>query len=129
MNLLWIAALGVSALISGRSAASPNVHLATASADESSCYRVDAVTIEDDAPRAVLGNRTLFHVRGEGLPGTLAFFIEQCTDPRPEPGNTSTDAVFSCKPSYSVGVKRGVVKPYPNAPIEFKFDVEVEGIE
>ena len=54
-----------------------------------------------------------------------AFWVDQCRDVQRESWSDSM-VTFSCIPSYEVGIKKGVVKPYSGAPVQYTFEVDVE---
>ncbi len=58
---------------------------------------------------ATYGQKTTFTVQGTGLTSSLAFWIDQCAY-LSSTGGSSTMRTFTCTPSYSRGVKSGVVK-------------------
>ena len=58
---------------------------------------------------AYLNRETMFTVRGVNLPSSLAAWIDSCAGLR-YGSRQSTSAIFYCKPSYSRGSKKGVIK-------------------
>ena len=74
---------------------------------------------------ATLDQETVFTVTGECMPDTLAAWIGECED-LAYTSKTSTEAKFKCTPSWSTGMKDGVVKDAPggNVLYEFKLDVK-----
>lgn len=73
---------------------------------------------------AKLGASTTFTVEGSCLPASLAAWIDECaglafsmTD--------ETEAQFSCTPSWSTGLKDGVIKDKPGGAVLHQFSVNV----
>jgi hypothetical protein len=60
--------------------------------------------------QAVLNQNTTFTVQGACLPDTTAFWIGECANMAILPGGTETQRRYQCTPSYTSGVKEGVVK-------------------
>ncbi|MCI5217793.1 MAG: DUF1566 domain-containing protein [Candidatus Electrothrix sp. LOE2] len=71
-----------------------------------------------------LNELTTFTVTGSNLPSVLAFFIEECKDLSPL-GGSPTSMQFSCTPSWTIGVKNGVVKDETGGNILYEFTVDV----
>ncbi|RWX44235.1 hypothetical protein H206_02231 [Candidatus Electrothrix aarhusensis] len=71
-----------------------------------------------------LNELTTFTVTGSNLPSALAFFIEECEDLTPL-GGSSTSMQFSCTPSWTIGVKNGVVKDETGGNTLYEFTVDV----
>ncbi|MCI5191901.1 MAG: DUF1566 domain-containing protein [Candidatus Electrothrix sp. AU1_5] len=71
-----------------------------------------------------LNELTTFTVTGSNLPSGLAFFIEECEDLLPL-GGSSTSMQFRCTPSWTIGVKNGVVKDKTGGNILYDFTVDV----
>ncbi len=74
--------------------------------------------------QATLDELTTFTVTGSNLPSGLAFFIEECED-LTSLGGTSTSMQFRCTPSWTIGVKNGVVKDETGGNILYDFTVNV----
>lgn len=122
MNHVPFAAMIVMALstLGASSSAEDSESAAEARGAECSCYSVERIEHEDP----LLNYRTRFTVHGTCLPQTLAFWVHQCREARMESWSDSS-VTFSCIPSYEVGRRPGVVKPYPGAPVQFTFEVDV----
>jgi hypothetical protein len=82
---------------------------------------VDSVT----PPSALLGQSTIFTVTGSNLPDSTAFFIGECVNPIGL-GGTSEQRQFQCTPSYTTGVKSGVVKDQSGGTELLTFTVDVQ---
>jgi len=75
---------------------------------------------------ATYGTKTTFTVKGTNLPSTLAFWIGECANLSPVSGGTATSRSFTCTPSYSKGVKDGVVKDKSGGKELYPFKVTVK---
>ncbi|MCI5161681.1 MAG: hypothetical protein D3917_06595, partial [Candidatus Electrothrix sp. AX5] len=73
---------------------------------------------------AVLDEQTIFTVTGQNLPSTLAFFVEECANLQ-SLGGTSTSMLFRCIPSWTTGLKDGVVKDESGGTTLYSFQVNV----
>jgi len=76
---------------------------------------------------AILNEVTTFTIHGSNLTSGMGFWIDECSGVTELPGGTSTERYFQCTPSYSTGIKDGIVKDAPggNALHEFTVDVGV----
>ncbi|MCI5217781.1 MAG: DUF4382 domain-containing protein [Candidatus Electrothrix sp. LOE2] len=72
----------------------------------------------------VLNQPTTFTVTGQNLPSTLAFWIGECQNVN-SLGGSSTLMKFSCTPSWTLGIKDGVVKDQPGGTTLKEFTVDV----
>ncbi len=68
---------------------------------------------------------TVFTIRGNNLPASTAFWIAECAS-LTNLGGTATQWQFRCTPSYSKGVKEGVVKDKPGGTLLHSFTVNVQ---
>jgi hypothetical protein len=73
---------------------------------------------------ATLNQLTTFTVKGENLPNTLAFWIDDCAN-LTKTASSSTQVTFSCTPSYSIGNKSGVVKDKAGGSVLKNFSTQV----
>jgi len=71
------------------------------------------------------GQKTTFTVTGSNLPSTLAFWIDSCQSVTLLSGGNSTSRSFTCTPSYSRGVKTGVVRDKTGGTTLHSFNVTV----
>lgn len=74
------------------------------------------------------GRSTTFTITGSNLPSTLAAWIDQCvgsTAPTLYTSGNSTTRTFTCTPSYSKGMKSGVVKDKAGGTTLHSFNVTV----
>ncbi len=67
---------------------------------------------------------TTFTVQGGCLPDTTAFWIGECANLVSQGGNSQTRS-FTCTPSYSTGIKEGVVKTQSGGTVLLDFTVDV----
>lgn len=75
-------------------------------------------------PTAKLGVSTTFKVEGSCLPSSLAAWIGECED-LTFLKKDETEAQFSCTPSWSTGLKDGVIKDKPGGTVLHEFSVNV----
>jgi hypothetical protein len=73
---------------------------------------------------AVLNQEKIFSVVGSCLPSTTAFWIAECAN-LTKLGWSPSQVVFTCTPSYSTGLKPGVVKDQPGGVTLKNFTVQV----
>lgn len=71
------------------------------------------------------GQKTTFTVRGSGLTNNTAFWIDQCAGQTSDGGDSMT-RTFTCTPSYSRGVKSGVVKDRAGGITLYNFTITVQ---
>ena len=77
----------------------------------------------------MLGQLTIFTVKGSNLSDMTAFWIDQCEDVTLLTGGTSTQRQFQCTPSWSIGTKQGVVKDKSGGnTLFFDFEVDVSSV-
>ena len=72
-----------------------------------------------------LDETTTFTVYGSCLPDTTAFWIGECAN-LVALGGSEQERRFSCTPSYTAGIKDGVVKDQPNGNLLHSFTVNVQ---
>ena len=75
---------------------------------------------------ASLNQQTTFTVNGACLPTTIAAWIDQCEN-LAVTSTGATQAQFRCTPSYSTGVKQGLIKDQPGGSTLHSFTVNVTG--
>jgi hypothetical protein len=80
------------------------------------CYYVSSVSPVYPEYVQKLNQMATFTVKGQCLPTTLAFWVDQCANVQKVAGGTSTQVQFTCMPSWNTGLKNGKVKPYSGAP-------------
>jgi|GEM_PF-1353497 len=73
---------------------------------------------------AYLNRETMFTVRGVNLPSSLAAWIDSCAGLR-YGSRQSTRAIFYCKPSYSRGSKKGVIKTQSGGTLLKTFYIQI----
>lgn len=84
------------------------------------------ITVSSVVPlEATLNQPTTFTVTGTNLTSDIAFFLGECANLVPLPNGTSTQRQFECTPSFTTGLKDGVVKDMPNGTTLHEFQVNV----
>ncbi|QTA83458.1 S-layer homology domain-containing protein [Desulfonema limicola] len=73
---------------------------------------------------AALDELTTFTVKGYNLPGTTAFWIDQCENIQ-SLGGTAEEQKFTCTPSYTAGTKDGVVKDQTDGAELYNFTINI----
>jgi len=73
---------------------------------------------------ATLNESAIFTVSGQNLTSTLAFWIGECEDLTPL-GGTSSSMQFRCTPSWTTGLKDGLVKDEQGGTTLYSFQVNV----
>ena len=73
---------------------------------------------------ATLNQSTKFTISGSCLPSTIAAFIAECAN-LVIISTSASQATFTCTPSFSTGVKNGVVKDMPGGIVLKSFTVSV----
>ncbi len=76
---------------------------------------------------ATLNQLTTFTINGSNLPDTLAFFIPECANLTNASRGASRQE-FRCTPSFTTGVKDGLVKDQPDGTLLHNFEVVVSSI-
>jgi len=85
-------------------------------------------TVSSVSPlKATLNQNTTFTVNGSCLSGVTAFFIPECAN-LTSLGGSETQRQFQCTPSYTTGIKDGVVKDKSGGTVLLSFNVDVSEI-
>ncbi|MCP4344051.1 MAG: hypothetical protein GY795_00815 [Desulfobacterales bacterium] len=97
---------------------------------------LDFKSDEDDSPATpvvtsvspltvIFEESTTFTVHGSDLPDTTIIWIDECDNVQSLGGN-SNQHQFSCTPSYSTGIKDGIVKDQSGGTTLYSFTVDVQ---
>ncbi len=83
-------------------------------------------TVSSVSPlKATLNQNTTFTVNGNCLTDTTAFWIGECAN-LTNLGGTETQRQYQCTPSYTAGIKEGVVKDKLGGAVLLSFNVDVQ---